>query len=447
MVQFRSTIKGLVDRLGFFDSVSAHYLGFFRLFAFGLIAAEIIQYSNRGYPEAYLIASRVRFPYELIPINVAFTQGSLNMLLGIVILSAVLCSIGLYFRVFRWVFLLSFGFYFFQDKMLWNNHWYLFLLLGISSLFFDMSTAYSVSRVLKPVNKFETVPRLVYQALALQVGSAYLFGGIAKLNADWLFHFEPVHMFLQQRSNYFILGSIFSSNAAPMIFAIGGALYDLCIVFVLLNRRTFKFGIAATVVFNITNALIFDIGMFPFFMLASNLLFIGATTVKHSLTSNEPPSILTNRTHGALFSVFLLFQLIFPLRQFLYQGNPSWIGRAERFSWRMMIQTKSMDVFEFYLVDKTTGKSTPIDLRTFMYPPQVIGCIAFPEMIGQLALQLKEYFEESGRKNFEVRAIIKVGLNGRPAQLLVDPNMDLSAHSSATNSFIPPDYIVSLAEY
>jgi hypothetical protein len=64
-----------------------------------------------------------------------------------------------------------------------------------------------------------------------------------------------------------------------------------------------------------------------------------------------------------------------------------------------------------------------------------------PDLILQYAHLLKEHYENKGVKDPEVRAEVWVTLNARPAQLLIDPTVDLTtktdgwAHKDWINPF------------
>ena len=422
------------------DRVSGKYLGWFRIGSFALIAYEIIQFSQRGYLKSFLVDSRVRFPYELVPVSVELTIAELNMVLGIIILSAAMCSIGLLYRYAKWSFLISFSFLFFQDKMLWNNHWYLFLLVAITAVIIDLSHNYSVDSFLNPKLKQEYVPRWQYQLLALQLGQAYFFGGIAKINFDWLVLHQPISIFLEQRTDYMLIGSLFSKPWAGALFAWSGMLFDLTITFLLLNRITFRIGLVLSLIFNLFNSIVFDIGMFPYFMMFGNVLFFGA--IQQTDDRKKSVSIRTQQIKVAFLALFFAFQALFPLRQFFFNGNPSWIGITERFSWRMMIQTKDVETFKFYAVDNRNGNRQEIDPSSFLFPQQMIALVVFPDMLPPVAKHMKSYFAKTGLRAFEVHAEVKVSMNGREFQQMVDQEISLSNYKIKT--FSPPSYVIPL---
>lgn len=413
-------------------------MAWFRIGAFGLIAFEVSGLMRNEFFQFLLTKSEVRFPYHLIPVNRVFNVEEMNVLYALVVSSAILCSIGLMYRYARWVFLFSYSYLFFQDKMFWNNHWYLFILIGIMGILVDLGKNYSVDTLIKPERRETICPRWHYYLFCVQIGLVYFFGGVAKLNIDWLVHAEPIGIFLADRQDHFLFGSIFRQDWAKYFFAYGGAAFDLVITFLLFYKRTFKLAVLLTVVFNGINIMIFHIGIFPYFMLASNLLFA------HVLLSAEPlnkrlefkPSL--SGVKKSVVVIYLVFQVLFPLRQFLYSGNPSWIGICERFSWRMMIQHKEEKSFKFYIYHRDEEMEQQVNIQ--LPENQRIAMIAFPEVISDYAIGLREFAESTGLENIEVRADIQVNLNNGSFQYLVDRNVDLSRVNR--NYFQAPSYII-----
>lgn len=406
------------------EPVEGKFLSWFRILAFGLIVFEVTELYAGGYLSFVLSATDIRFPYEFLPIATKFKAQYVDLLYAVVVGSAGLCAIGLFYRYATWVFLLSYSYLFFQDKLFWNNHWYLFALIGILAIIIDMSKSYSLDIILRPKNKRATVPRWFYAVLAFQVAIAYFYGGISKINPDWLIQTEPIGRFLSERTHYPILGHIFQQPWAPYFFAYGGLLFDLSIGFLLFWKRTWYVAVVLVIMFNGLNTLIFDIGTFPFFMVASLILFYGVNlpSEKHAINS-----VVNSHLKGAqllVVSAFVMFQVAFPLRQFLYSGSPSWIGICERFSWRMMIQFKDAEEFDFYVYERDFDELVLVE--TDLSDRQRIGMMVFPEMIAQYAEGMRKELEKNGAENIEIRARIQVSMNGRPNQYLVDKNYDLS---------------------
>ena len=58
-----------------------------------------------------------------------------------------------------------------------------------------------------------------------------------------------------------------------MVFSYGGLLFDLLIGFMLINRRTRLLALPLLLFFHLLNAFLFNIGVFPWLMIASTVVF------------------------------------------------------------------------------------------------------------------------------------------------------------------------------
>ena len=104
----------------------------------------------------------------------------------------------------------------------------------------------------------------------------YFFGFVAKCNEDWLFRCQPLKVWLAP-------GSAHTSDIPfglglhwwyPWFIAWGGMAYDGGIVFLLFSRRIRPLSFPAAMTFNFMNKLMFNIGIFPYAMLGSLVLYL-----------------------------------------------------------------------------------------------------------------------------------------------------------------------------
>src|SRR6185436_43885 len=163
---------------------------------------------------------------------------------------------------------------------------------------------------------------------------------------------EPMRTWLRPLTGMPGLGSIFAADWVVYFFVIGGLMLDLLVVPLLLWRRTRPFAFAAAIVFNLINAVIFDIGIFPWLMLGALLIFFPPDLVRRfarafmSPGEGFPPpqrpqtrstySLTTSQKRIAgLLAAYLAVQILFPLRHYLYPGNVSWTEEGHNFSWHM----------------------------------------------------------------------------------------------------------------
>ena len=121
--------------------------------------------------------------------------------------------------------------------------------------------------------------------------------------------------------------------------------------------------------------------------------------------------------------IFALFQAVFPLRAFLYGGDILWHEQGMRWSWRVMLREKNASV-RFRV--KADGRETVVPPRWYLTRWQEREMGSQPDLILQLAHHVATEFRARGYHDVEVRADVVASLNGRPAETLIDPNVDLS---------------------
>jgi vitamin K-dependent gamma-carboxylase len=284
-----------------------------------------------------------------------------------------------------------------------------------------------------------TVPRWALFALRAQIVVVYFFGGIAKINPDWL-RGEPIGSWLLDFADGPLVGPLFALPYSGLAFAWSGLAIDLTIGFLLLWRRTFWPAVAVAVLFHLINSQIFDIGIFPFFMIATLVLFGSPDWPRVALTrlvpladAAKPAAGPAPRAHGARLAVvvvlhiYFLAQLALPLRHWLYPGDVNWTEEGHRFSWRMKLRDKEVVEFVVTATDPRTGEQWEVDPYDTLVPRQYDKMVPRPDMIQQFARHVAtEYERERGaRPRITVRA--RASLNGGPVGDLIDPTVDLAA--------------------
>jgi len=109
----------------------------------------------------------------------------------------------------------------------------------------------------------------------------------------------------------------------------------------------------------------------------------------------------------------------------LYPGNLFWTEEGYRFSWRVMLMEKA-GTATFYVKDGETGREGSVVNHQFLNSHQEKQMAMQPDLILQYAHLLKSHYEQQGMNDPKVRAEVWVTLNARPAQLLIDPDVDLT---------------------
>ena len=113
-----------------------------------------------------------------------------------------------------------------------------------------------------------TVPAWTIWLLRFQIGVPYFYGGLAKLNADWLQGY-PMRYWLSERADFPVIGQYFHNVSTAYFFSYSGLLIDLLAVPLLLWKRTRVLMFVVLMSFHFVNTRLFNIGIFPWFMLAA----------------------------------------------------------------------------------------------------------------------------------------------------------------------------------
>lgn len=425
--QFISMVKNwstIIERF-LFRPVPSQQLGIFRIF-FGLcIVYEIIYYYKIDILNRGLRAPALLFPYEGLEWITLLPGKTMEAIQVLLLLSSVCILLGVVYRIAIVTFFAGFSYIFFIDKSLYNNHLYLFVLLSFLLIFSNADSAYSVNKR----KKLNTVPYWQIFIIKIQMFIVYFYGGLVKLNYDWLVNRQPVKSII----NY----SATKSDFLEYSLVYGGVLFDLCIGFLLWNKRTRLFGVIGVVIFNLTNATIFnDIGVFPFFMILATIVFFEPETVrsftagmnpgqKKNKDQEQPAIEIRTQVKTMLIITYILFQFLFPFRYILFPGNVDWYGVGQRFSWRMKIQNRQIQEMNFIIMDKSNNRQFDADPSKFITQAQILSLSQDPKMIYQFAKFLDKESAKSGIVNKSIHANIKVAFNGRMPQYIVDPKTNL----------------------
>jgi hypothetical protein len=134
------------------------------------------------------------------------------------------------------------------------------------------------------------------------------------------------------------------------------------------------------------------------------------------------------------------FQVLIPLRHWLYPGKTGWHEQGGYFAWQMMLRQKD-GLGRFYVRDPDTNREWLVDPADYLSFRQERYMFMQPEMIRHFGHYLERIWAERyGTRDVEVRAFTAAALNGRPAQTLVDPTRDLTkiGYSFGNSDWILP---------
>ncbi len=420
--------------------VSVAPLVVFRVLFGGMMLASIARFAAKGWITELYVAPKVFFPYYGFEWVKPAGAVGMHVVFGLMALGALGILLGAWYRWSAALFFLAFTYVELLDKSNYLNHYYFVSVVAFLLIWVPANAQFSLDARWQPGHWRATVPQWAGLLLRTQLGLVYFFAGVAKLNPDWLFEAMPLRLWLPAHTDLPLLGPLFDELWVAYAFSWFGAFYDLTIPFFLSARRTRGWAYATVVVFHVLTAVLFQIGMFPYIMLVSTLLFFPASFHEKVLAAArrllgrpaglraasvaEVPAAASPWLVGAL-GVWLLVQVLVPWRFVLYPGTLFWTEQGYRFSWRVMLMEKSGTAF-FYVMDPRTGHETEIRNRDYLTVTQEKQVATQPDMLLQFAHLLRDDYRRRGIPNPQVRAEAYVTLNGRSSRLFIDPNLDLA---------------------
>ena len=339
---------------------------------------------------------------------------------------AALCIlVGFYYRWAAIVFFVGYTHLFLIDKCWYLNHYYLISLVSFIVIFLPAERRFSLDAWRNPELGTNTAPAWTLWVLRAQIGIPYFFGGIAKLNGDWL-RGEPMRSWLANKTDFPFIGSWFTQEWCVYFMSYNGLFIDLLAVPCLLWRRTRPFALAILLMFHLMNVRLFQIGVFPWMMIA--LTFIGFTDPDRwrrflPAVANPAPTSRIPRWAATVLTLFLVAQLIIPLRHWLYPGNVAFTREGHHFSWRMKLNERTVQT---QFSTGQPGSKQPVSLIPYIMGYQEPK-MRDPDMILQLAHHISGQLSSNGER-VPVFANATVQLNDRPpAKFINDPATDLAA--------------------
>ncbi len=437
-----------------FTPIDIASLVFFRV-VFGILGfADLLGvWSYYHLSEGYFQPDKFQFKY----MGFEWAKPLPEPLMSIVFLGlmavALLIAVGRWYRVCTIIFFFGFSYIFLLEKALYLNHGYLFIWLSFLMIFLPANRNFSWDMLRKPALRSDQIQAWSLWILPLMMGIVYVYGAIAKMNADWLLAADPLHGWLKLRADMPLLGWLWEQKTTAYFMAWSGMLLDLTAPFLLLLRKTRVWALGLILLFHLTNTLIFQIGIFPWLSIALSLLYFppgwprqvwafakqkmkwpqrvedrwnNSLNVEHaqSLPDVAPPSYPKRMVKFAL-ALLITFHLLQPLRHWLFPGHVAWTEEGHRFSWRMMLRSKH-GYGHFEVKDLQTGQVTKVRVHDYLTDRQREKIFTHPDMVLQFAHYLRDLWHRRGVAEVAVYAQIRARLNGRKSQPYIDSKVDLA---------------------
>jgi hypothetical protein len=408
---------------------------------FGLLMFfSLLRFIYRGWVDAVYVQPKFHFTYWGFEWIQPLGGTGMYLLFWIVTLAALLIALGLFYRIAVVCFFIGFTYIELIDATTYLNHYYFISLVSFIMIWLPASCDYSLDAKRNPFIRRIAVPAWTIDILRFQLAVVYIFAGLAKINTEWLINAEPMRTWLPAKSHLPLVGQLMYKEWVAYAFSWFGAAYDLFIVFFLLNKKTRPIAYCFVLVFHIATAIFFPgIGMFPYVMIVSSLIFFSGPFHEKLLSwlpfykerkiqgrSNDAYSFRFPLLMRNAVILYMVVQVLIPLRFLLYPGHLFWTEEGYRFSWRVMLMEKA-GVTYFTVKDEKNNTSYEVNNMEFLTPLQEKMMSTQPDMIVKYAHHLAEEYSKRGVKKAAVYGEIYVALNGRRSTLFIDSTVDLAA--------------------
>ena len=425
-------------------TTKAASLAVFRILFGLLMIISLIRFTSLGWIDKLYISPELFFSYLGFSWVKPLGQWT-YLLFAICGFSAIGVTIGYKYRISIIIFFLSFTYIELMDKTTYLNHYYFVSVMAFLMIWLPMHRYYSFDAYRNDNLRAQYIPRWTVDAIKLVLGIVYFYAGLAKINYDWLINALPLKIWLPGSYDLPLIGGLLEQSWMAYAFSWGGMIYDLTIPFLLLWKPTRKVAFFMVIVFHLLTRVLFPIGMFPFIMILSTMIFFDSRVHERILDvfvkitgksknifdngSSAIYRIKENRNFSIfIVSIFLVLQLLIPFRCLLYPDNLYWTEEGYRFSWRVMLMEKA-GTASFKIVDGETKKRFYVDNRDFLTSFQEKQMATQPDMIIEYAHYLRDHFTNQGHQNIEVYVESYVTLNGALSKRYIDPEVDLTKES------------------
>ncbi len=428
-------------------------LAVFRVLFGLMILGSMIRFAAKGWiAELYINPT---FYFKYYGFEWVHNWGAYTYWLFVICGASALCfALGLFYRTASVVLFLSFTYIELLDKTNYLNHYYFVSLVLLLMIWLPAHANLALDNIRKKETAYRTIPLWTTGSIRLLLGIVYCYAGLAKLNSDWLLEAMPLRLWLPAKNDLPLIGPWLNKLWVAYAFSWFGAFYDLTIPFFLLWKRTRVIAYLTVITFHIATAILFPIGMFPYVMILSTLIFFPSACMdrivcrfkknNHTRFSDriwQLPSV-KQRALLTIFTLFFVIQLAFPWRYLLYPGELFWTEEGYRFSWRVMLIEK-MGYAQFVVKDAVSGKREGINNNDFLTKNQEKMMCTQADFMLQYAQLLREHYRKLGWEQPQVYATVYVTLNGRRSRLFIDPTHDIAGEK---DNFAPKNWILPFKE-
>ncbi|MEO0423884.1 MAG: HTTM domain-containing protein [Pseudomonadota bacterium] len=418
-------------------------LAVFRILIGALMCFGALRFMRNGWIERLYVEPQFHFKYwGFTWVHVPGEVGLYLLYCGIA-LAALCVAIGLLYRIAIIAFWCMFTYAELMDVTTYLNHYYFISVLTLIMCFLSPHRAWSVDAWRRPPLRTETLPAWQTYWVRFQVSLLYFYAGWAKFETDWLLHAQPLNIWLPPHSGLPLLGPFLEQPWVHFTFSWFAFLFDTLIIGFMLWRPARPWAFIVILVFHYFTHVFFNIGLFPFIMVFSVLIFFEAgwprkvaSRLRLPLPTRSAAVALAPAERwgawrgGAAVAVvlFCAFQFLMPLRHWYYPGTVLWHEQGMRFSWRVMLREKSGSLEYRVVIGRQDGtrRTVIVSPHRYLTEEQYREMAGQPDLILQLAHHIRDDYLAQGFDTVEVYAESLVSLNGRAAHRMIDPSVDLS---------------------
>lgn len=416
----------------------------------GLVAS--VRFVAQGWVERAFIEPTFFFHYLGFEWVAVLPGWAMYGAFGVLAVASLCIALGLHYRLAMISYFVTFAYVELIDVTNYLNHYYLVTVLAFLMIWMPLGRVWGLDVQRHPEGALETVPGWMLRVLKYQVALVYVYAAVAKMGADWLVHHQPLGLWLAARTDVPVLGVLFAHDWAPWAMSWGGLLFDALIIPAMMFRRTRRLAYVVALGFHGAVGLLFNIGMFPWIMIAVLTLFFepdwprrfrGSQEAAPELARALPgPSSWRGRLGVVALSIFLLFQGLWPARAFLYEGDVLWHEQGMRFAWKVMVREKS-GVVTYRVTSDRWERERQLGVSSYLTDAQEWEMAGQPDLILQLAHHIEADLRQRGHRDVEIRCDALVAFNGRRMAPLLDSSRDLTQIS---DSLAPANWIAPVPE-
>lgn len=319
-----------------------------------------------------------------------------------------------------------------MQKASYNNHYYLLFLLAWIMAFLPAHRFASADVRSGRLTRREHMPRLVKLIIIGQLLIVYTYASLAKFYPDWL-DTTFIRLLMEGRKDYPLIGELLQHPWVHYGMMAYGIAYDGLVIPALLWKPTRKWAFGLSVFFHLYNSITLGIGIFPYLALAFTVFFFEEDRIRRLFFPSAGPKPLLDLDFRfklselirASCAIYLLVQLLLPLRHLLIPGNVFWTEEGHRLSWRMMLRSRSGRT-TYFVEYKNDGRRERVNPADYGLNAKQRGRIeAQPDFIWQFAQKIRERY---AREGIEVGVYVdaRARINDHAMQPLIDPEVDLT---------------------